>query len=62
MFFRSFESLKTKFEKTKLDIEYIRLCRKEHLLPTFATVQLSVQTKNNKLKNLIGRIIMRHEL
>ena len=34
----SFESLKTKFEKTKLDIEYIKLCKQEHLLPTFATV------------------------
>ena len=44
----------------KLDIEYIKLCKQEHLLPTFATVQLSIQTKNNKLKNRIGRI--EHEL
>ena len=43
----------------KLDIEYIKLCKQEHLLPTFATVQLSIQTKN-KLKNRIGRI--EHEL
>ena len=40
----------------KLDIEYIKLCKQEHLLLTFATVQLSIQTKNNKLKNRIGRI------
>ena len=36
-----FESLKTKFEKTKLDIEYIKLCKQEHLLPTFATLRLN---------------------
>ena len=59
---QSFESLKTKFEKTKLDIEYIKLCWQEHVLPTLATVQLSIQTKNNKLKNRIGRIIVNHEL
>ena len=41
--FRSFESLKTKFEKTKIDIEYINLCKQEHLLPTFATVPLSIK-------------------
>ena len=59
---QSFESLKTKFEKTKLDIEYIKLCKQEHLLQTFPTVRLSIQIKNNKLKNCIGRIIMEHEL
>ena len=64
---RSFESLKKQSEKTKLDIEYIKLCKQEHLLPfsrtvTFATVRLSIQTKNKKLKNRIGRIIMEHEL
>ena len=59
---RSFESLKKQSEKTKLDIEYIKLYKQEHLLPTFATVRLSIQTKNKKLKNRIGRIIMEHEL
>ena len=59
----SFGSLKTKFEKTKLDIDYIKLCKQEHLLPpSFATVRLSIQTKNKKLKSHIGRIIMEHEL
>ena len=50
------------FETTKLDIEYIKLCKQEHLLPTFATIRLSIQTKSNKLKKLIGRIIMEHQL
>ena len=59
---RSFENLKTKYEKTKLDIQYIKLCKQERLLPTFATIKLSIQTKNNKLKERIGRIIMEHEL
>ena len=58
---RSFENLKTKYEKTKLDIQYIKLCKQERLLPTFATIKLSRQTKNNKLKERIGRIIMEHE-
>ena len=59
---QSFESLKTKFEKTKLDIEYIKLCKQEHLLQTFATIRLLIQIKNNKLKNRIGRITMEREL
>ena len=32
---RSFESLKTKFEKTKLYIDYIKLSMQVPLLPTF---------------------------
>ena len=59
---QSFESLQTKFEKTKLNIENMKLCKQEHLLPTFATVRLSIQTKNKKLKKHMGRIIMEHEL
>ena len=59
---RSFKNLKTKYEKTKLDIQCIKLCKQEQLLPTFATIKLSIQTKNNKLKEHIGRIIMEHEL
>ena len=59
---RSFENLKTKYEKTKLDIQYIKLCKQERLLPTFVRIKLSIQTKNNKLKERIGRIIMEHEL
>ena len=47
---------------TKLDIEYKKLCKQEHLLPTFATVRLSIQTKNSKIKNSIGSIIMENEL
>ena len=59
---RSFKNLKTKYEKTKLDIQYIKLFKQERLLPTFSTIKLSIQTKNNKLKEHIGRIIMEHEL
>ena len=59
---RAFENLKTKYEKTKLDMQYIKLCKQERLLPTFATIKLSIQTKNKTLKERIGRIIMEHEL
>ena len=59
---RSFENIKTKYGNTKLDIQYIKLCKQERLLLTFATIKLSIQSKNNKLKERIGRIIMEHEL
>ena len=54
---RSFESL-----KTKLGIEYIKLCRQQYLVPTFLIIRLSIQTKNNRLKDHIARIIMEPEL
>ena len=38
-----------------------RLSNQEPLLPTFATVRLSIQTKNNKLKTCIGRITKEHD-
>ena len=38
---RPFENLKTKYEKTSLHIAFIKSCKQEHLLPTFAKVRLS---------------------
>ena len=38
-----------------------RLFNQEPLLPTFATVRLSIQTKNNKLKTCVGRITKEHD-
>ena len=58
----SFTKLEIKYNKIKLDIEYIKLWKQENLLPTFAEVRLSILIKNNKLKERIGTIIMEHRL
>ena len=36
--------LKTKFTKLKTDIVYIKSCKKEDLIPTFAKVILSIKS------------------
>ena len=59
---RSFENLKTKYEKISLDIAFIKSCKKEHLLPMFAEVRLSNKNAIFKLKQRIGRIIMEDEM
>ena len=37
---KPFENLITKYEKTSLDIAFIKSCKQEHLLPTFAKARL----------------------
>ena len=49
-------------DKTSLDIAFIKPCKQEHLLPTFAKVGLSNKTASFKLKQRIGRIIMENEM
>ena len=45
---RWFETLKTKFQKVSLGTKFIRTCKREGLIPTFANVQLSVRDSSNK--------------
>ena len=59
---RSFENLKTKFEKVTLDIKFNKICKREGLIPTFANVRLSIKHQNLKLKKRISRIVMENEL
>ena len=59
---RSFEILKTKYQRVVLDLKFIKTCKKEELIPTFANVRLSVKHGSAKLKKRISRIIMESEM
>ena len=50
-----------KYAKTLLDIAFIKSCKTEHILPTFAKVRLSNKNANSKLKQRIGRIIIHNK-
>ena len=59
---RDFEQKKTKFEKLDADIVFIKLCKKEQLIPTFAKVNVSIRKGTYKLKRKIARLVMETEL
>ena len=59
---RSFETLKTRYQKVVLDLKLIKTCKKEELIPKFANVRLSVKYGSAKLKKRISRIIMESEI
>ena len=48
---KSFEPAKAKYTKILLDIKFIKTCKQEHIIPTFANIKLSIKGKNNKLKH-----------
>ena len=53
-----FEQKKTKLQKLVVDIAFIKLCKKEQLIPTFAKVNVSIQNDTYKLKRKIARLVM----
>ena len=59
---RTFENIKTRYEETLLDIKFLKICKVEHLIPTFANIQLGTSGINIKLKHRIARIILEDEL
>ena len=59
---RSFENLKTKYVKVAADIRFIKSCRNENIIPTFAKVNLSLKHGTDKLQLRIARIVMETEL
>ena len=59
---RDFEQKKTKFEKLDADIVYVKLCKKEQLIPIFAKVNASIRKGTYKLKRKIARLVMETEL
>ena len=59
---RTFENIKTRYEKTLLDIKFLKICKVEHLIPTLANIQLATNGNNTKLKHRIARIILEDEL
>ena len=55
-------SLKTKYQRVILDLKFIKTCKKEELVSTFANVRLSVKHGSAKLKKRTSRIIMESEM
>ena len=43
---KSFEKIKTKYMKTILDITFLKKCKQEQLIPTFANERLSTKGPN----------------
>ena len=59
---RSYEQLKTKYIKAGAGPVFIKTCKIENLIPTFAKVNLSVKDNNEKLTQRIARIVMESQL
>ena len=59
---RDIEQKKIKFEKLVPDIAFIKLCRKEQIIPTFAKINVSIQNGTYKLKRKNDRFVMETEL
>ena len=55
---RALERLKGKWYKINKDIKFIKLCKKEYLIPTFAKVKLSIKSGNAKIQQKLAQIIM----
>ena len=48
--------------KAQADIEFIKHCKSENIIPTFAKVNVSLKHSNHKLKLRIAKIVMEAEL
>ena len=59
---RLLEKIKRKSYKISKDINFIKTCKKEDLLPTFAKVKLAIKSGNKKIQQKIAKIIMNTEL
>ena len=59
---RTLEDLKTQLMKTEADIHFIKTCKRENIIPTFAEVKLSIKHGNKKLHSKTARLIMETEL
>ena len=57
--FENIKTKKTKYVRTILDIKFLKQCKQEQLIPTFANVCLSTKGSNIKLKNHIAPIIIK---
>ena len=48
--------------KTEADISFIKACKVEQLIPTFAKVKLQIKSANRKLHYKMARLVMEAEL
>ena len=51
-----------KYSKVNQDINFIKTCRRENLIPTFAKVKIAIKINNDKLKQKLARVILDTEL
>ena len=47
-----------KYSKVNQDINFIKTCRRENLIPTFAKVKIAIKINNDKLKKKLARVIL----
>ena len=59
---RKYEKLQSQLLKVRADIKFIKTCKSERLIPTFANVKLAIKNAKHKLKSKIARLIMETEL
>ena len=59
---RSYESLMTKYMKVTTDMKFIKFCKVEKIIPTFAKVNFSIISGSRKLKLRISRLLMEREI
>ena len=59
---RNDEKVKTKCMKAAQEIKFTKSCKKEHLVPTFAKVNLSIKSGSYELNFKISKLIMQTEL
>ena len=59
---RSLEDKKGRLMKIEADISFIKACKAEQLIPTFAKVKLSIKSANRKLQYKMARLVMEAEL
>ena len=52
----------TKYIEVTADTKFIKLCRVEKIIPTFAKVNLSLKSGSRKLKLRTARIVMESEI
>ena len=54
---RTFESIKIRYEKTLLDIKFLKICKVEHLIPTFANIRLGTSGTNIAYNSNIVQLV-----
>ena len=59
---RSLLKLQTKYGKVLADIKFIKTCKKERLIPTYAKVNMSITNATHKLRRKISLLVMNTEL
>ena len=56
------EENKSSLMKIEADISFIKACKAEQLIPTFAKVKLSIKSTNRKVQYKMTRLVMEAEL